>query len=89
MEGSITLSDKGVHLAAIDMFSDYGVYPVPKTEDLHSSVIRFEDGEFVMSLTQVIHPPVVGSMVLNAFAYAAGLEVGSFWTSQDLLLVLK
>jgi hypothetical protein len=60
------------------MYSDYGVYPVPKTVDLRSSVIRFEEGEFVTSLTQAIHPPVVGSMVLNDFAHAAGLEVGSF-----------
>ena len=32
-----------------------------------------------MSLTQAIHPPVVVPMVLNVFAHAAGLEVGSFF----------
>ena len=79
LERRITLSDKVVHLAPIYMLYDYGVYPDPKTADLHSSVIRFEDGEFVTSLTQAIHPPVVGPMVLNAFAHAAGLEVGSFF----------
>ena len=77
LEGRITLSDKGVHLAPIYILYDCGVYPVPKTVDLRSSVIRFEDGEFVTSLTQAMHPPVVGPMVLNAFAHAAGLEVGS------------
>ena len=41
LEGNITLSDKGVHLAPIYMLYDYGVYPVPKTDDLRSSVIRF------------------------------------------------
>jgi hypothetical protein len=79
LEGRITLSAKGVHLAPIYMLSDYGVYPAPKTVDPRSSAIRFEEGEFVTSLTQVIHPRVVGSMVLNAFAHAAGLEVGSFF----------
>jgi hypothetical protein len=60
------------------MISDYGVYPTPKTVDPHSSVIRSEEGEFVTSLTQAIHPRVVGSMVLNTFAHATGLEVGRF-----------
>ena len=32
-----------------------------------------------MSLTQAIHPRVVGSTVLNALAHAAGLEVGSLF----------
>ncbi len=53
--------------------------PSRKTNDLRSSVIRLEDGEFVMSLTQVIHPPVVGPMVLNDFTHAVGLEVGSLF----------
>ncbi len=79
LEGLITLSDKGVHLAPIYILSDYGVYPTPKTVDPRSSVIRFEEGEFVTSLTQVIHPRVVGSMVLNAFTHTGGLEVGSFF----------
>jgi hypothetical protein len=80
LEGHITVSDKGVHLAPIYMFChDHGVYPVPKTDDLRSSDIRFQDGEFVTSLAQVIHPPVVGPMVLNVFAYAVGLEVGSLF----------
>ncbi len=61
------------------MFHDGVVYPVPKTTDLHSGVIRFEDGEFVTSLTQTIHPPVVGPMVLNGFAHVSGLEVGSLF----------
>ena len=60
-------------------FSDYGVYPVPKTVDPHSSVIRFKEGEFVTFLTQAIHPRVVDSMVLNVFVYTTGLEVGSFF----------
>jgi hypothetical protein len=47
------------------MISDYGVYPVPKTVDPHSSVIRFEEGEFQTRG--------------NAFVHAAGLEVGSFF----------
>ena len=76
LEGRITLSDKGVHLVPI---YDYGVYPAPKTADLRSVVIRFDDGEFVTSLTQVIHPRVVGSMVLNVFTHDTGLEVGSFF----------
>jgi hypothetical protein len=79
LEGLITLSDKGVHLVPIYMIYDYGVYPTPKTDDLRSSVIRFEDGEFVTSLTQAIHPPVVGPMVLNAFSHASGLEVRSLF----------
>jgi hypothetical protein len=64
------------------MLSDYGVrlpYPSPKTVDPLSSAIRFEEGEFVTSLTQAIHPHVVGSMTLNDFAHAAGLEIGSFF----------
>ncbi len=32
LEGRITLADKGVHLAPIYMFYDYGVYPAPKTD---------------------------------------------------------
>ena len=80
LEGHITLSDKGVHLLApIYMIYDYGVYPAPKTDDLRSSVIRFEDGEFVTSFTQAIHPPVVGPMVLNDFAHDTGLEVESLF----------
>ena len=61
------------------MLYDYGVYPAPKTDVLRSSAIRFEDGEFVTSLTQAIHPPVTGPMVLNVFAHDAGLEVGSLF----------
>ena len=45
-------------------------------EEVKSS--RFEDGEIVTSLTQAIHPPVVGPMVMNVFAHVVGLEVGSF-----------
>ena len=48
----------------------------------HSSFIRdFEEGEFLTSLTQALQSPQRGasSMVLNAFAHAAGLEVGSFF----------
>ena len=82
LKGWIVLFDKGVHLAPIHMLSNYGVrlpYPSPKTVDPLSSAIRFEEGEFVTSLTQVIHPRVVGSMVLKAFAHASGLEIGSFF----------
>ena len=65
MPSSSTLDDKGVHRA-------------PLAVDFRTSEIRFEEGKFVTSLTQAIQPRAVGSMVLNAFAHAAGLEVGSF-----------
>ena len=82
MEGRIASFDKGVHLDPIYMFSDYGVrlpYPTPKTVDPRSSTIYFEEGEFVTSLTQVIHSRVVGSIVLNDFTHDTGLEIGSFF----------
>ena len=49
---------------------------------IHSSFIRdFEEDVILTSLTQALQPPQrdAVSMVLNAFAHAAGLEVGSFF----------
>ena len=49
---------------------------------IHSSFIRdFEEDVILTSLTQVLQPPQrdAVSMVLNAFAHVAGLEVGSFF----------
>ena len=40
--------------------------------------VQFEDGEFITSLTPALQSGV-GSVALNAFAHAAGLEVGSFF----------
>ncbi len=36
-----------------------------------------------------MHPPVVGPMVLNAFAHTAGLEVGSFLDDSSPPINLK
>ena len=79
LEGHITLSHKGVHLPPIYMFHDGVVYPVPKTGDPLLGTIRFDYGEYVTCLTQAIHPPVVGPMVLNVFEHTEEMEVGDFF----------
>ena len=83
LEGRIALFDKGPSCSHIHTFRLRCPTTVPRPENSksnpRSSVIHFEEGEFVTSLRQVIHPHVVGSMSLNAFAHVTGLEIGSFF----------
>ena len=45
-------------------------------DDFDRQLERFEDGEFITSLTPALQS---GLVALNAFAHAAGLEVGNFF----------
>ena len=63
-DGSLTWSPKGVHL--------------PPTEDWDCQLerFRFEDGDFITSLTPSIQS---GLVALNAFSHVVGLKVGNFF----------
>ncbi len=61
-DGRLTWSPKGVHL------------PPTGDWDCQLERFRFEDGDFITSLT-----PAIQSVALNAFTHAAGLEVGNFF----------
>ena len=74
-DGRITSSSKGFHFAPRCPWEI-------TTSSTHSSFIcAFDDDVFLTSLTQRLQPPQsdVVSMLLNAFAHATGLEVGSFF----------
>jgi hypothetical protein len=79
-DGRITLSAEGVHFAPrVDSYTP--LYEITSSHT-HSSFIRdFEEDVFFTSLTPTLQPPQrdAVSMVLNAFAHASGLEVGSFF----------
>lgn len=61
-DGRLTWSPKGFHL--------------DPTEDWDCQLERFEDGDFITSLTPVFQSGLVS---LNAFVHDTGLEVGNFF----------
>ena len=72
-DGRITFSAKGFH------FPPRCPWEITSSSTHISFICEFDDDLFLTSLTQALQSPHrdVVSMVSNAFAHAAGLEVGS------------